>query len=153
LSSIEATNDELLGAYTRAEDDAMTLAFGGRGNKRLNIVFDVIDCVPGLHLSIAKAGKEKEIAASAISVALKGKKIKVLTHQPRYIETATVPKLREGTSSTTEAEQTARAAPTEELTKLPKVPAAGPVETPKHGAEAKEKTAKEPELGKAIMLP
>jgi hypothetical protein len=26
---IEATSDELLGAYTRAEDDAMTLAFGG----------------------------------------------------------------------------------------------------------------------------
>jgi hypothetical protein len=29
LNCIEATSDELLGAYTRAEDDAMTLAFGG----------------------------------------------------------------------------------------------------------------------------
>jgi hypothetical protein len=29
LSSIEATSDELLGAYTRAKDDAMTLAFEG----------------------------------------------------------------------------------------------------------------------------
>jgi hypothetical protein len=37
----------------------------------------------------------------------KGKKIKVLTHQPRYIETATVPKIGEGTSSTAEAEQAA----------------------------------------------
>jgi hypothetical protein len=38
FNSIEATNDELLGAYTRAEDDAMTLAFEGRGKKRLNRV-------------------------------------------------------------------------------------------------------------------
>ena len=45
LSSIEATSDELLGAYTRAEDDAMTLAFGGQGKKRLNRVFDVIGFV------------------------------------------------------------------------------------------------------------
>jgi hypothetical protein len=29
LSCVEATSDELLGAYTRAEDDAMNLAFGG----------------------------------------------------------------------------------------------------------------------------
>jgi hypothetical protein len=42
LDSIEATSDEFLGAYSRAEDDAMTTAFGGRGKKRLNRVFDVI---------------------------------------------------------------------------------------------------------------
>jgi hypothetical protein len=71
------------------------------------------------------------------------KKIKVSTHRPRYIETTIVPRLSEGTSSTTEAKQT----------ELPKVPAIGPVETPKHGAGAKEKAAKEPELGKAIVLP
>jgi hypothetical protein len=48
LNCVEATSDELLGAYTRAEDDAMTLAFGGRGRKRLNRVFDVIGFVyPG----------------------------------------------------------------------------------------------------------
>jgi hypothetical protein len=35
----------LLGAYTRAKDDAMTLAFEGRGKKRLNRVFDVIGFV------------------------------------------------------------------------------------------------------------
>jgi hypothetical protein len=45
LDCIEATSDELLGAYTRAKDDAMTVAFGGRGNKRLNRVFDVIGFV------------------------------------------------------------------------------------------------------------
>jgi hypothetical protein len=42
LKCIEATSDELLGAYSRAEDDALTSAFGGRGKKRLNRVFDVI---------------------------------------------------------------------------------------------------------------
>jgi hypothetical protein len=29
LNCAEATGDELLGAYTTTEDDAMTLAFGG----------------------------------------------------------------------------------------------------------------------------
>jgi hypothetical protein len=83
----------------------------------------------------------------------KGKKIKVLTHRPRYIETATVPKLGEGTSSTAEAEQPAPAIPREELAELPKVPAAGSVETAKHGAEAKGKAAKELELGETVGLP
>jgi hypothetical protein len=83
----------------------------------------------------------------------KGKKIKVLMHRPRYIETATVLKLGEGTSSTAEAEQPAPASPTEELAKLPKVPTTGSVETPKHGAEAKGKAAKEPELGETVGLP
>ena len=45
LNCIEATSDELLGAYTRAKDDALTVAFGGRGKKRLNRVFDVIGFV------------------------------------------------------------------------------------------------------------
>jgi hypothetical protein len=42
LDAIEATSDELLGAYSRAEDEAMTAAFGARDKKRLNRVFDVI---------------------------------------------------------------------------------------------------------------
>jgi hypothetical protein len=66
----------------------------------------------------------QEHIASTISVVLKGKKIKVLTHRPRYIETAIVSKLSEGTSSTAEAEQI----------ELPKVPA----------AEAEEEATKEP---------
>jgi hypothetical protein len=48
-----------------------------------------------------KAGKKRKIAASAISAVPKDKKIKVLTHRPRYIETATVPKFGEETSSAT----------------------------------------------------
>jgi hypothetical protein len=42
MKCIEATSDELLGAYTRAEDDALSSAFGSRGKKRLNRVFDAI---------------------------------------------------------------------------------------------------------------
>jgi hypothetical protein len=92
-----------LGAYTRAKDDAMTLAFRGRGKKRLNRVFDIIGFVyPDYSYPSRKQGKKRKAATSAISAAPKGKKIKVLTHRPRYIETARVPKLAERTSSTAE---------------------------------------------------
>jgi hypothetical protein len=43
LDAIEATSDELLGAYSMAENEAMTTPFGARGKKRLNRVFDVIE--------------------------------------------------------------------------------------------------------------
>jgi hypothetical protein len=36
LKCIKATSDELLGAYSKAEDNALSVAFGGRGKKRLN---------------------------------------------------------------------------------------------------------------------
>jgi hypothetical protein len=42
LKSIDATSNELLGAYTKAKDDALSSAFRGRGKKRLNRVFDAI---------------------------------------------------------------------------------------------------------------
>jgi hypothetical protein len=42
---IEATSDELLGAYSKAEDNALSAAFRGRGKKRLNRVFDAIGFV------------------------------------------------------------------------------------------------------------
>ena len=42
LKCIEATSDELLGAYSKAEDNALSAALGGRGKKRLNRVFDAI---------------------------------------------------------------------------------------------------------------
>jgi hypothetical protein len=45
LEAIEATTDDLLGAYTKAEDEAMNTAFGARGKKRLNRVFNVIGFV------------------------------------------------------------------------------------------------------------
>jgi hypothetical protein len=45
LKCIEATSDELLGAYYKAEDNALSVAFGGQGKKRLNRVFDAIGFV------------------------------------------------------------------------------------------------------------
>jgi hypothetical protein len=148
LKCIEATSDELLGAYTRAEDDALTSAFGGRGKKRLNRVFDVIGFIyPDYCYPSRKQGKKRKTAASAISVVPKGKKIKVLTHRPRYIETATLPKLDEGTSSIAGTEQVAPASlSAEESTEVPEVPIV-------KRAEAKEKAAKKPELEKVIVLP
>jgi hypothetical protein len=75
LDAIEATNDELLGAYSRAEDDVMTTAFGGRGKKSLNRVFDVIGFVyPGYCYPSQKQGTKRKAAASAISSSLKLKK-------------------------------------------------------------------------------
>ena len=104
LDAIDATSDELLGAYSRAEDDAMTAVFGGRGKKRFNRVFEVIGFV---YLDYSypsrKQGKKTRTAASAISTTPKPKKIKVLTHRPRHIETAEVPKLAEGPSSVVES--------------------------------------------------
>jgi hypothetical protein len=42
LKCIEATSDELLGAYSKTEDNALSAAFEGRKKKRLNRVFDAI---------------------------------------------------------------------------------------------------------------
>jgi hypothetical protein len=59
LDAIEETSDELLGAYSRAEDDAMTTAFWARGKKRLNRVFDVIGFVyPDYCYPLWKQGKK-----------------------------------------------------------------------------------------------
>jgi hypothetical protein len=53
LKCIEATSDELVGTYSKAEDDALSVALGGRGGageKRLNRVFDAIGFVyPDYH--------------------------------------------------------------------------------------------------------
>jgi hypothetical protein len=142
LSSIDVTSDELLGAYSRTEDDAITLAFEGRGKKRLNRVFDVIGFVyPDYSYPSQKQRKKRKTATLAISVAPKGKKIKVLTHRSRYIETATVPKLGEWTTSTAEPGRLAPAGSKEELAGMPKVPATESAEAPKHAAEGKGKAS------------
>jgi hypothetical protein len=147
LKCIEATSDELLGAYTRAEDDALSSAFGGRGKKRLNRVFDAIGFIyPDYCYPSRRQGKKRKTAASTITVVPKGKKIKVLTHRPRYIETTVVPEFGEGTSSATEAEQASPAVRSAEgSTVVPKVPIVG-------SAETKDGAGKEPELEKIVML-
>jgi hypothetical protein len=42
LKSVEATSDELLGPYSKTEDNALSATFGSRKKKRLNRVFDAI---------------------------------------------------------------------------------------------------------------
>jgi hypothetical protein len=122
LNFVEATSDEFLGAYTRVEDDARTLAFGGRDKKRLKRVFDVIGFVyPDYYYSSRKKGKKRKADTLAISAMPKGKKIKVLMHEPRYIETTKVSKLTEGTPSTAELGYPAPADTKGESVELPKV--------------------------------
>jgi hypothetical protein len=58
LKCIEATSDELLGAYSKAEDNSLSAAFGGRGKKILNRVFDAIGFVyPDYHYPLRGQGK------------------------------------------------------------------------------------------------
>jgi hypothetical protein len=156
LNCVEATSDELLGAYTRAKDDAMTLAFGGRGKKRLNRVFDVIGFVYlDYSYPLRKQGKKRKAATLAISVVPKGKKIKVLTHRPRYIETARVPKLGEGTTSTADPRYLTIAGSKGESAEVLEVigqEKTESAEAPKHPVEAKEKATEEPELGESAGL-
>jgi hypothetical protein len=62
LKCIEATSDELLGAYSKAEDNALSAAFVGRGKKRLNRVFDVIGFVyPDYRYSLQGQGKKRKL--------------------------------------------------------------------------------------------
>jgi hypothetical protein len=66
LKCIEATSDELLGAYSKAEDNALFVAFGGRGKKRLNKVFDAIGFVyPDYRYPLRGQGKKRKAATSA----------------------------------------------------------------------------------------
>jgi hypothetical protein len=103
LDAIEATSDELLGAYSKAEDDVMTTTFGGQGKKRLNRVFDVIGFVyPDYCYHSRKQGKKIKISTLVTSSAPRSKKVKVLRHQPKRIETVEVPKLIEGSACISE---------------------------------------------------
>jgi hypothetical protein len=108
LKCIEATSDELLGSYSKAEDNALSTSFGGRGKKRLNRVFDAIGFVyPDYCYPLRRRGKKRKTVASARTAASatpdepapKSKKLKVLTHRPRYIEPAVVPEFGGETSS------------------------------------------------------
>jgi hypothetical protein len=150
LKCIEATSDELLGAYSKAEDNAMSAAFGGRGKKRLNRVFDAIGFVyPNYRYPLRGQEKKRKVAAlvTPAEPVPKSKKLKVLTHRPRYIEPAIVPEFGAGSSSAAEATQTAPIAQSaEEATVVPKVPIAEPV-------EAKDDKAEEPKFEEIIKVP
>jgi hypothetical protein len=143
LKCIEATSDELLGAYSKTEDNALSTAFGGRNKKRLNRVFDAIGFIypdycyslrgQGIKRKIAASGK---VAVSAITAEPKGKKMKVLTHRPRYIEPAVIPEFGEGASSASKTKETVPSAQsTEEPVVMPKVLSVKLVETKVDKAE------------------
>jgi hypothetical protein len=94
-----------------------------------------------------RARKKRKIVASATTAVPKCKKVKVLTHQPRYIEPVVVLEFGEGTSSTVEARQAAPIVQSvEEPIIVPKVPTVGPT-------EAKDDTAEEPQVKKVIKMP
>jgi hypothetical protein len=131
LKCIEATSVELLGPYSRAEDKALSAAFRNRKKKRLNRVFDAIEFVyPDYRYQLRGqkrkgAAPVKDVASAVSSEPMpKRKKVKVLTHRPRYIEMATVPDFGSETSSANEAKETALTQKTEEPAATPKAPLA-----------------------------
>jgi hypothetical protein len=114
LECIEATSDELLGPYSKVEDNALSTSLGARGKKRLNRVFDAIGFVyPDYCYPLWGRGKKRKTAASTKTTASatpnepapKSKKLKVLTHRPRYIEPAVVPEFGGETSSAAEPKE------------------------------------------------
>jgi hypothetical protein len=148
LKCVEATSDELLGAYSKAKDNALSAAFGGRGKKRLNRVFDAIGFVyPDYHYPLRGQEKKRKTTASAIVAEPKGKNMKVLTHRLRYIEPVVLPKFGVGTSLAAEAKE---AAPIVQSTEEPivvlKVPTVEPV-------EARDDKAEEPQVEKVKKAP
>jgi hypothetical protein len=112
LKSVEATSDELLGLYSKAEDNALSTAFRGWKKKRLDRVFDAIGFMypdyrypsRGQKRKNATSGKDDASAAPS-EPAPKSKKVKVLTHQLRFIEPAIVPEFGGETSLATEAKE------------------------------------------------
>jgi hypothetical protein len=135
LKSIETVSDELLGVYSKAEDTALSAAFGGRKKKRLNRVFDAIGFVyPDYHYPVRgqkrkNTSSAKETTSAAPSEpAPKRKRVKVLTHRPRYIELATVPEFAGETSSAIEAKESTLLP---EIKELAEVPATEKMEEPR----------------------
>jgi hypothetical protein len=127
LKCVEATSDELLGPYSKAEDNALSAAFGSQKKKRLNRVFDAIEFMypdyryPSRGQKRKSATSEKDDASAAPSEpAPKRKKVKVLTHRPHFIEPATVLEFGGDTSSAIEAKGPALTQKTEEPAMMPK---------------------------------
>jgi hypothetical protein len=131
LKCVENTSDELLGAYSKSEDNTLSAAFGSRKKKRLNRVFDAIGFMypdyrypqRGQKRKSATSGKDVTLAAPS-EPALKRRKLKVLTHRPRYIEPATVPEFGGETSLATEAKEPALTHKIEEPAAMPKASSA-----------------------------
>jgi hypothetical protein len=126
----------------------LSAAFGGRGKKRLNKVFDAIDFVyPDYHYPLRGQGKKRKTAASATPAEQNSKTVKVLTHRPRYIEPTVVPEFGQGASSTAEARQAAPIVQSvEEPIVVSKVPTVGP-------AKPRDDKAEEPQVEEVMKTP
>jgi hypothetical protein len=123
LDVIEATSDELLGAYLRTEDEAMTVAFGARGKNRLNRIFDVIGFVyPDYCFPVRRQRGKRKVTASTSSSAPKPKMVKVLTHRSKPIGRVEVPELIESAEGAPSATKIAHAMLIEASTCLVKEP-------------------------------
>jgi hypothetical protein len=75
----------------------------------LNRVFDAIGFVyPDYRYPLRGQGQKRKVATSntLVGPAPKWKKLKVLTHQPRYIEPAVIPEFGEEASSAAEIKET-----------------------------------------------
>jgi hypothetical protein len=120
-----------LRSYSKAKDNVLSAAFGSRKKKRLNRVFDAVGFMypdyryppRGQKRKSATSGKDVTSAAPSELVP-KRRKVKVLTHRPRYIEPATVPEFGGETSSATEAKEPALTQKIEEPTAMPKASSA-----------------------------
>jgi hypothetical protein len=127
LKCIEATSDELLGPYSKAEDNALSATFGGRKKKRLNRVFDAIGFVYPDYRYPLKGQKRKsatsrkgDVSVGLNEAAPKRKRVKVLTHRPCFIEPASVPEFGGETSMAIEAKGPAFTQKNEEPAATPK---------------------------------
>jgi hypothetical protein len=137
LKCVDNTSDELLGTYSKSEDNALSATFGSRKKKRLNRVFDAIGFVYPDYRYPPRGQKRKgatsrKVAASAApsEPAPKRKKLKVLTHRPRYIEPTIVPEFGGETSLVTEAKEPAPLIQKiEEPATMPKAPSTELVES------------------------
>jgi hypothetical protein len=105
----------------------LSAAFGSQKKKRLNRVFDAIGFMypdyryPPRGQKRKSATSGKDVASAAPSEPTpKRKKVKVLTHRPRYIEPAVVPEFGGETSSATEAKYPAPTQKIEEPAAMPK---------------------------------
>jgi hypothetical protein len=115
LKCIEATSDELLGAYSKAEDNAMSIAFRGRGKKRLNKVFDAIGFVyPDYRYPLRGQGKKRKAAASAAKTKETAPPAQ-RTEEPAIMPKLPSVKLVETTDDKTEGSKI------EEITKMPEI--------------------------------
>jgi hypothetical protein len=120
----------------------------------MNRVFDAIGFVyPDYRYPLRGHGKKRKAVASVTLVEPmpKGKKMKVLTHRPRYIEPAVVPEFGEEASSAAETRVTTPIVQsTEELVVKPKLPSVKLADTKagKDKAEGSkfEKITKMPEI-------